>query len=376
MRLLSFRRHPRGAAAVEMSICMLVIVPVFLYALFLDDLLRYSLDAQEAALSTAWDFAVQDYSRSLVKTEGASKPPGGLTVVQNQARLMFCDHESGIDSYQLGSYTDENGAPVSKYRDCEETGHHQALAAHICWINDNARQVTCEETDTSAAQLGDALHTSFQNKFTRGGLIRCSARAVVENYLLPKRFLQEFSKQDLTKNQWKGTGQAIHNNSKQGDVSNAYFLAEQRLAILTDTWALTTPANVRPDDRYDPSSRKPQPPPTERGPERDLHSQVHHVYTTVDPYRYLDRHAELFFKQAESGQLLSPDAKKQDDPRQPRLAIAPVNGGEPVEKIQQAKGAATYFNTEWRDWERDPYQQTYERRRAGYLGCKLGEGCE
>jgi hypothetical protein len=373
MRPVSFNRRPRGAAAVEMAICMLVFVPVFLYALFLDDLLRHSLDAQEAALSTPWDFAVQDYSRKLPKTESASNPPGGKTVVQNQARLMFCDHESGIDSYEWGSYTDKEGKKYSKIRDCEETNHHKAVGAHVCWINENAKQVTCEEGDEGAVQLGDDLHSSFQFAFTHGGLIRCSARAVVENYLLPKSFLQQFSKKELSKHQWKGTGQDIHDNSRKGDGTNAYFLAEQRLAILTDTWALSTPANVRPNDRY--PSAPPPPKSSEEGPERDLHSEIRHVYREAGSYGDLARNMDLFFRQAEQGKVLSHRVKFQDDPREPRLAISPVHGGEPVEKIQQAKGPATYFNTEWRDWDKDYTKLTYERRGAGYLGCKLGEGC-
>lgn len=367
MRRSSLLGRPLGAAAVEMSICMLVIVPVFLYALFLDDLLRHSLDAQEAALSTAWDFSVQDYSEPLTKA-GGGNPPGGSTTVQHHARLMFCDHESGIDSYQRRSYTGADGKPVSRYRDCEETNHHQALGAHVCWINSDAKQVTCEEADNSVAHVGDALHSSFQDAFTHGGLIRCSARAVVENYLLPKSFLQEFSKKELTRHQWKGAGQAIHDNSREGNSSNAYFLAEQRLAILTDTWALTQPANIRPDDRYLPT-------PTGSRPERNLHEQVRHVYKRAGPYRDLWRYTEAFFSLAESSEVLSRYAKFQHDPRAPRLAISPVNGGEPVEKIQQANSSATYFNTEWRDWERDYTRLTYERRGTGYLGCKLGEGC-
>ncbi|NTX57583.1 hypothetical protein HR086_40425, partial [Myxococcus sp. CA039A] len=57
----SRHRAARGAAAVETALCMLVIIPVFMYALFLDDLLRHTLDSQETALSTVWDYAVQDY---------------------------------------------------------------------------------------------------------------------------------------------------------------------------------------------------------------------------------------------------------------------------------------------------------------------------
>jgi hypothetical protein len=78
---------------------------------------------------------------------------------------------------------------------------------------------------------------------------------------------------------------------------------------------------------------------------------------------------------AVQGEVLSPLARQQDDPLEPRLAISPVHGGEPVEKRQQPNGPVTYYNTEWRDWDKDYTKLTHERRGAGYLGCKLGEGC-
>ena len=49
------RRRPAGAAVVELAISMIVVVPVILYTLFLNDLLIYNLDWQEAVVTPAWD---------------------------------------------------------------------------------------------------------------------------------------------------------------------------------------------------------------------------------------------------------------------------------------------------------------------------------
>jgi hypothetical protein len=355
----------RGAAAVEMSISLLILVPVFLYALFLDDLLRYSLDAQEAALSTVWDFTVQDYSRPLAEGSGAS-PPGGRTRVQGQARLLFCDHESGIDSYQQGG--------AGKYRDCEETDHHQALAAHVCWINDQAKQVTCDPAEKMAGALGDTLHTSYQHSFTNGGLIRCSARAVVENYLLPEQFLAQFSsKKALTKKKWGGSGAEIHENSDRGTFADAYFLKQQQLAILSDTWALTRAEDLRPGCA-DPTEAEDAAEPG--GPRRRLRHLVEHVYKNNVDYAGLRTAVDEFSRQATSAQLLMPGLlSRADDPRKPNLAIAPHRRGTPTERIEQEGGPRHYFNTEWEDWERNHTPQTYQRRKAGYLGCAPETGC-
>jgi hypothetical protein len=345
-----------------MALSMLVFVPIFLYALFLDDLLRYSLDAQEAALSTVWDFTVQDYSRSLPESPSSSLPPGGQSTVQKQARLMFCDHESGIDSFKLANYVSADGKPFQNYPDCEGTDHHQALAAHVCWINPDARQVTCEAPDGSTGSLGVPLHGEYQSAFTRGGLIQCSARAVVENYLLPQSFLREFTKVDLTKKQWGGSGKAIHTNSEEGKAHNAYFLAQQQLAILTDTWALTRPARYAPDQK-----------------KGELYERVASLYQSSRnrPFNDLDRAVPSFFQKATSDELLTPGLLgKADDPRTPNLSIAPQKDENPSQRIREAQGSASYFNTEWRDWEGNPNEATYKQRKEGYLGCRPGEGCE
>jgi hypothetical protein len=350
MRLAASRSARRGAASVEMALCMLVIVPVFLYALFLDDLLRYSLDAQETALSTVWDFTVQNYTRPL-PTSSSRPPTGGSSTVQKHARLMFCDHESGKDQYSS--------------KDCDDQGHHTALAAHVCWLNQDARQVTCDSPDGSAASIGAGpLHSRYQEAFTNGGLIRCSARAVVENYLLPRKFLSEFSDDkevvDLTKEKWSGD---IHANSIEGTTTNAYFLKEQRLAILTDTWALTKPADIRPGKK-----------------QGELHDRVANVYSNRTNIGYLEMEAGLLlFSSRAGGSLISqhylPLAAKGDDPRQPNIAIKPHLSGmqTPSERIKQENRQSYYFNTEWRDWDQDLNRKTYEKRGPNYMGGKQPE---
>lgn len=365
----------RGAAAVEMAVSLIVLVPVFLYALFLDDLLRYSLDVQEAAVSTVWDFTVQDYTSEL-PTEGTRSkgPKGGLTVVQKQARNMFCDHESGIDSFDRQTYTDKDtGEAFQSYPDCQETGHHQALVAHVCWINDQAKQVTCEHPEKNVGDLGDPLHRSFQGQFTHGGLYKCSAIAVVENYLLPKKFLNNgFSKVDLSKKFWTTTDQSVHENSEDGADDTAYYIKQQQLSILADTWAVTRPDNQRPGA---------PPPKPKNGPDkkpldqRHLLKQVNHLYEEVGKDQSLKDKSKSFLDEATQDLLASSVPPPGGDPREPTVAISPVGEDEPTEKISQAGKSASYFNTEWKDWERDAIPDTYEARKTGYLGCKLGEGC-
>lgn len=357
----------RGAASVETAICMLVIIPVFLYSLFLDDLLRYSLDVQEAAISTVWDLTVQDYS-----TKG---DPG---TVQRHARLMYCDHESGKDRYDA---TTGDG----KYSDCEDTDHHKALSAHVCWLNDNAEQVTCEGPDKSVGDVNaDGLYNAYHSEFTNGGMYRCRAKAVVENYLLPKSFLPEFSDDDgeehnLTKKRWTGD---VHENSTKGKggwEGDAYYIKEQHLAILTDTWALTDAVNIEPGQKDTGNA---------------LYQRVANVYQNPQNIGFTEMNAQAsnFFSTAMNNNLLSPalvgglvapwpgsreigGILKPDDPRQPNISIKAANGA-PTQTIDQgSEGSGTYFNSEWRDWDNDRTRKSYDKRGAYYMGCKNPEEC-
>ncbi|MBJ6761225.1 hypothetical protein JGU66_10655 [Myxococcaceae bacterium JPH2] len=373
-KLLRQRRHMRGAAAVETALSMIVFIPVFMYAIFLDDLLRYSLDSQEAALSTVWDFTVQDYSKDLKKA-GAKAPAGGASVVQKQARLMFCDHESGTDrptEFVTVPSSDPDGDETVNYKDCADTDHHKALVAHVCWVNANAKQVTCEAPEKGAGGLGVPIHKEFMSKFTNGGIIKCSARAIVENYLLPETLFPQFSEVDkLTKKHWQGGAAATHTNSQQGSSDNAYYIKEQRLAILTDTWALTDDADIRPGDK-----------------KGEFYNRVENIYQNKFNIGYplVVTYSAQFFANAISDQLLSPAllatrltgpimGLEADDPTRPAVAIAPQKGAEPTEEITVAGSKTRFFNTEWQDWDKNRTRDSYKKRGNNYMGCKQAEKC-
>ncbi|MBU8899067.1 hypothetical protein KRR26_25985 [Corallococcus sp. M34] len=352
---------------------MIVFIPVFMYAIFLDDLLRYSLDSQEAALSTVWDFTVQDYTKDLKKAP-AKAPVGGSTMIQKQARLMFCDHESGKDrpkEFVTVSSSDPDGDDTVNYKDCADTDHHKAIVAHQCWINPKAKQVTCEAAETGKGNLGVPIHNEYMKKYTTGGIIKCSARLIVENYLLPETLFPQFSEVDkLAKERWHGQGKTIHDNANQGTNDNAYYIKEQGLAILTDTWALTTPADTRPGDKSG-----------------EFYERIANIYQNPINIGYpmAALSSATFFSRALSDNLLSPTllaamdrnigGLQADNPLKPNLAIAPQKGAAPTEEITVAGSPTKFFNTEWQDWDKNRTKDSYNKRGSNYMGCKQAEKC-
>lgn len=332
-------RQQRGAASVEAAISMIIIIPIFMYALFLDDLLRYAADVTEAVTSTPWDFTGQDYMA------GGDKASG----VQGMARLMFCDHESSGDSYNQG-------------QDCDATDHHdeRAFVGHVCWLNDEgkAEQVTCQLADKNVGNLGVSAFDGFKDEFgPSAGLYSCYAKAVVENYLLPKSFLQEFSNVDLSKENWKGKGD-IHGNAKAGTDDTAYFLAQQDFAIVTDTLALndrSASVKVSPD--------------TKSGA---MYDRVENVYTAVNDFAAMQG-AYATFQSSLTGQnLLMPGVG--DDPLTPNVALPEAD--EHTQAIENDEGGSKdFFATPWQDGSSNNHQKTFEARGSYYMGCQDPESC-
>ncbi|WP_371745739.1 hypothetical protein [Myxococcus sp. CA033] len=371
----SRHRAARGAAAVETALCMLVIIPVFMYALFLDDLLRHTLDSQETALSTVWDYAVQDYpTPPKDPPESGPEPFNGFTGAQYFARLMYCDHESGLDSFGPG-----------KGPECEnDEGHHAEVSAHACWLNPGAQQVQCtlNQADPNGGGGGGPagaynvdLHQSYMDQFGKGGVIRCSARLGVQNYLLPKSFLQDFSQVGLAR-QTKKRSDGIHGNATGGDLQDdprglegdVYLLPWERIAIVTDTWALTKAANQGPG--------------TTNGEEDNLYVRLAQVYKNQDNagYTQMSSAAEALVSQATQEVLNSAirldSMPPGDDPREPSLSIKPFpSSGGPVQTLDQNGGSASYFNSEWKDWDKDNNEATHDARGNNYLGCAQAESC-
>ncbi|AKF79853.1 hypothetical protein SAMN05443572_1011159 [Myxococcus fulvus] len=345
-------RLARGSAAVETALCMLVIIPVFMYAIFLDDLLKHVLDAQETVVSTVWDYAVSDY---------AAKPEGGESFAnfgqtQGLARQMFCDHESGLDSYGPG-----------KGPECDnDVRHHQDVVAHACWLYPEAKQVYCTVDQNAVGSYGVTLHAAYMRQFNKGGLIRCSARSSVQNYLLPTTFLQEFSQVDLAKEQKQNKGQ-VHSNSQGGTEKDTYLLSWEYIALVTDTWALTKGQSFSPGEG--------------QKEEGDLYARVQQIYSNQENsgYTQMSSASEELVKQAIDRNLLASSLELNhtpgDDPRDVSLSIQPQNGGAPSQIVIQGLTPATYFNNEWRDWEVNNNQATARERGNYYMGCRQPGKC-
>lgn len=211
------RRAARGQAVVELAVAMLIIVPTFLYVLFLDDLLRAKLDLEEAVVTAPWEYARVNYEQGAAGT--------GL---RSAIRLGWCDHTTAYNSYDRGY---ECG-PI----------HHVALSAHTCWLTNGAKQVSCS-VDNSVGQLLPPVGIGVpiaNSQFTRGGLVRCSARLGVMNYSLPQKLFQEFSQVDMTR-ATKHSGNDVHGDGQGLAVESHYLLEEQQAGLVVDSWALADP---------------------------------------------------------------------------------------------------------------------------------------
>ncbi len=365
------RHSQRGAASVEAAISMLIIIPAFMYALFLDDQLRYAADLQEAVVSTPWDFTGQNFtqpdkSRGLIVYPPKDGPYGGKTVAQNQARLMFCDHESSGDTYS--SDADQ---------DCNSQDHHigKALSGHVCWLNKQAEQITCEEVQTDIGNLSEPVYRAYKNSFGNdngGGLYECYGKEVVENYLLPKSFLQEFAGDTgMTKKNWKAEGTDIHGNADKGTKDTAYYLEQQRFALLVDSWALNeVPANsaekeVAIDLEVKPGKK-----------EGVLYDRVNVVYRKNLGYFPMAGSVGNFMMTA-GQRLLSPGALALgDSPLTPNVSMTKVGTSPPEREIEQDTTTAKYYSTPWQDWNTNPYKATNDGRGKYYMGCSsAGGGC-
>ncbi|WP_338870213.1 hypothetical protein [Myxococcus stipitatus] len=334
----------------ETALCMLVIIPVFMYAIFLDDLLKHALDGQETAVSTIWDYTVADYAAT-PKDESFA----GFGQIQGVARLTYCDHESGLDSFQAQPPECDN-----------DQSHHQDLVAHVCWLHPGAQQVQCTLNQQAVGSYGVTLHGAYMSRFNRGGLIRCSARNGVQNYLLPKTLFSEFSQVDLAKETKSGS---IHDNATANrDVEkDTYLLPWERIALVTDTWALTREQSFEPGQSDDDEER--------------VYARVAQLYVNEENagYTQMKSAVESLVSAAISDKLVSDDVKLDDqgpgdDPRRVSMSIKPING-EPTQDIKQGGDSATYFNNEWRDWDRNGNEETYRERGRNYMGCTK-PGCK
>jgi hypothetical protein len=220
---------------------MVAMIPLIMYSLFLGDLLNYRLNQDEAVYSTPWDFAAIDYRHSKIlpptqaeldSLDPDQTPPTSMFQWVNKwNQYTYADHSTANNNYGGGR------------DDLDSLVHHQALASHQCWLTSGAEQITCA-MDADADGIGDVdpgfsfLTRGPAGNRHGGGVTRCRARLGVQNYFLPQRFLQSFSKEDMAGETKVGkrfmAGSNVHTNAP----SDSYKFPEGVFSVMHDSWAL------------------------------------------------------------------------------------------------------------------------------------------
>ncbi|MEW5740091.1 MAG: hypothetical protein AB1938_14255 [Myxococcota bacterium] len=242
----TIRKHRRGAAAVELAVTMILLVPLIMYTLFLEDLLAYKLEEQEPTLAAGWDYAFVNFQ--------TNKEIGR---VPNMNQLKYCDHSSAFDSYQ-------------KNYDCNDTVHHEAGTAHQCWLVPGAKQLACGISSQVGMEIMpmNTEFSSWYGAFNKGGEARCTATLAVMNYFLPNKLFNWIGgpRNNITEKKKLGGDSAksgsgaetVHNEAGgnaeadaddgtsiepragEGGSAGSWILKEEVFAVLTDPWALNT----------------------------------------------------------------------------------------------------------------------------------------
>lgn len=251
---------------------MVLLVPLILYTLFLEDLLAYKLENQEPTITAGWDYITNDYMRG-------RKDVGGLN------RLKFCDHSAAYDSFDKnydcngvdasgggGEDSGEGGSGVQVTGGSSDgesaKGHHQAGAAHQCWLAKGANgqaadQVRCgidQSGGTRAMITGTAAPAYHVSGWNKGGLVTCNAKLGVMNYMLPMKFMEWAGRNDVSGKGRNSAGagdnatftqidSATNDKSVHADKNNsanAWILTQESFAVMADPWALNDIEDVDP----------------------------------------------------------------------------------------------------------------------------------
>ncbi len=234
------QRRRRGSATVELAVTMVVVIPLTMYTLFLEDYTSYYLDWQEAIVSSPWDATAFNFENKLDAPDGQ---------VGHNNRLEFCDHTSAYTSY------------THKY-ECNAR-HHKALTAHQCWLVNNTgnggngrkgKQVSCKIDDSAGNLIESLVYAREQN---RGGLVSCTAALGVQNYFIIHNFLTPGSSSKHpnmlaiggnqsgqgTQGVFRGEEGRIHSNANLGwgwVMGAEGTKSEDHFGMIVDPWAVNT----------------------------------------------------------------------------------------------------------------------------------------
>jgi Flp pilus assembly protein TadG len=221
-------RRRRGAAMVETVLLMVVLLPLFFYALFLMDAAYMKLDLQESVVSSVWD----------ISTLNGEKDTGsGYEKSVKASRASYSDHTS---AYEDGA---EPGGPG--YGDTTRiTGNHNHEKHHKIYFaaqytykfaGGADTQFECSPVTGNGWAIDPLTLPSFANTYSKTSAVRCSATGYIYNYLLPDKIFETdtVKMSNLTKRD-KGTDA----HSIQGGGKN--IVASEKGSVYFNTWALQT----------------------------------------------------------------------------------------------------------------------------------------
>ena len=242
--MLRRARSRRGQATVELAVTLVVLIPLTMYTLFLEDFNSYFLDWQEAITTSPWDFTAADYSTT-VNADGA---------VAHNNRREFCDHTSAYTSFDANY-------------ECNSNIHHKALTAHECWLVKNTGNTG------GRASRSPAPSTRAPASSSRRCTARCTTTAAWVS--APRRSAcrttssstasssAALSTSDMISTSGAGgstkglfhetgavNGKSVHSNSNMGwgwIIGAQGTPAETHFGLIVDPWAIATNDDHDPD---------------------------------------------------------------------------------------------------------------------------------
>lgn len=240
-----------GAATVEMAVLMIIFVPLILFTMYASDAVFHTLEVQEAVVVTMWDLSQQSYSQDPKPHSARSNAAGFIDgTVGGFNRIQYADH---IGEYMSDKHVDSGGLSFT-----DDSTHHIQIFGHVCWCNGPGDcDGTSDYSTGEAQQVHCSLSRPFEHEFltpgalyyselaSAGGLVTCSAKGWLYNYLIPETFLAGFGHVNDTKlfnkkKQSEDTPHKIEGSSGEG----ADMLLKFRSQLLVDTWAITDGSNI------------------------------------------------------------------------------------------------------------------------------------
>jgi hypothetical protein len=331
-------RSNRGAAVVELSVLMMVFVPLVLLPLYFQDSLRYRLDLQEAVGQTVWDFAYQDYENS------------GIDSVKGAVR----DFNRRIHN-NLWSGNDKTRS--------EPTGPW----ANFTW----RRELEC----TGDKNFGNGgymlLSSTYHNKWTQGGRVTCHGQIGVKNHYLPTNFFQpEFTETKLFA------------PSKDELVYPTYVAA-----VMVDSWAVNGCKSATDCPRHKNQHGQFRIKDGKSGASaggKAFYDRTESMWKGAITYWGIFGTYLAFIGQGVSDEIISPlvlvtafsdGFMGLDNPLKLKMAVEhnpSASGGAFIHKVDTAFGPEKFYSLPYLDGKDDMPKKMHEKRENNYLGCQGG----